>query len=132
MHLERVEVLLVVEHVAQGVFVVLNFFELDKEYVIEFVEILFHVVNGYTSGELEIDGVNSTVKLALNLSNLRIVLLVSFCVLLHPELAIIDNLVHTILEILVTLRLFDHFSSHIMHLLSYGRLRSQHRVLYLL
>lgn len=132
LHLQRIEVLLIVQHVTQGVLVILDLLELYEKHVVEFVEILFHVVNGYTPRQLEEDGFNPTVELALHLSNFRIVFLVRLRVLFHPELGVGDHLVHASLQILMSRCLPGHFGTHVGDLLRDIRLGPQHHVLHLL
>ena len=57
LHLERIEMLLVVDHIAQGVLVILDLSELYIEHVCEFVKVLFHVVDRYTLLQLVVDGI---------------------------------------------------------------------------
>ena len=109
LHLERVKVLLIIKHVSQRMLVILHFFKLDEEHVIQFVKVLLDVINGHASRKLEQDRVNAAIELPLHLSYLRIVLLVRLRILFHPELGVRDDLVHAHLKILMPGRLFDHF-----------------------
>jgi len=53
LHLHGIEVLLVVQHVAHRLLVILNLLKLDEQHVVELVEVLLEVVDCDTTRELE-------------------------------------------------------------------------------
>ena len=82
MHLEWVEVLLIIKHVTNGLFYLLYLSKLKEEHVIELSKVLCHVIHGDALAQLVEYGLDAAIELALQLTNLSIVVLVCFGVLL--------------------------------------------------
>lgn len=47
-------------------FVIFNLLKLDEQNVVEFTKVLGHIIDGYTSFELEVYGLNSSIEFALH------------------------------------------------------------------
>ena len=65
MHLEWVEVLLIVKHVTNGLSLLLDLSELKEEHVIELSKVLRHVIHGDALAQLVEYGLNAAIELAL-------------------------------------------------------------------
>ena len=131
LHLQRVEELLIVHHVAQSLLVLFNLSKLYEEHVVQLVKVLAHVVDSYASRQLEVHRLDAPIEFALELTDLAIILLVSLRVLIQPVLAVLDSLVHTCLQIAVALLLALHLGLGLSHLLGHVCLGAQHDVLHL-
>ena len=132
LHLHRIEVLLVVEHIALSCLHVFQLRKFDVEQVIELVKVRFHVFNYYASLYLEILSVKTAVKLALHLANLRFILFEGLSVLVEPVLGISDSLLHARFKFLVLLTLFCNQQFHVRDMFLHVLLRAQHYILHLL
>ena len=132
LHLHGIEVLLVVHHVTNGLLVHLHLLKLDEQHVVQLVKVLAHVVDSYAAGQLEEHSLDAAIEFALHLADLAIVLLVGLRVLVEPVLAVLDRLVHALLEILVALLLTLHLRLGVGDLLGHVSLGAQHHILHLL
>lgn len=90
LHLQWVEILLVDEHVSEGALHVLNLVKLDVQDVIELFEVLFHVIDGDTGGQLVLNRFEFPNELCLHVANLGFAAFEASGVLLHPVLAVVD------------------------------------------
>ena len=82
MHLEWVEVLLVIKHVTNGLSLIFYLSELNEEHVIELGEVFLHVINCDALAQLIENGLDATIELTLQLANFSIVILIGFSVLI--------------------------------------------------
>jgi len=114
------------------VLVVFDLLELYIQQVIQFVEVLFKIVNGDAAADLEVDGLNPAIEFALHLADLGVVIFVGLGVFVHPELAVGNRLVHARLQGLVAQSLARILRFHIRHLHGKFVFSSQHHVLHLL
>ena len=81
MHLEWIEVLLVVKHVSNGLSLRLYLSELKEEHVIELSKVLLHVVDCDALAQLVEYCLDAAVELALHFTDLCIVVFVGLGVL---------------------------------------------------
>ena len=123
-HLEWIEVLLVIKHVTNGLSLLFYLSKLKEEHVIELREVLLHVVHGDALAQLVEDGLNAAIELTLKLSNLSIVVLVGLSVLLKPVLAVCEHLFHSVLQVVISGFVLKEFIPHIDERLSHVRFSS--------
>ena len=113
MHLERIEVPLVIEHVTNGLPILLDLSELEEEHVVELSEILLHVVYGNAFAQLVEDGLDAAIEFALQLTNFGVVVLLGLGVLFEPVLAIGEHLVHPALQVVIASVVLEEFVPHV-------------------
>ena len=126
LHLQRIEELLVVEHVAHGLLVVLNLAELDQKNVCQLLEVFRHVVDGDSLTNLVFQSLHFPVHLRVDHAKLFIVIFEGLRVLLHPKAAVSDLLLHSLLKFIVVHLLFLYLTFHISDMLSHLTLRMKH------
>ena len=94
LHLHRVEVFLIIEHITHGLLIVFYLLKFDIKHAVQLIKVLFHVVNGYSARQLEENSVKPSIKFAFQFTDFPIILLVRLSVFLEPELRVSDRLLH--------------------------------------
>ena len=113
MHLEWIEVLLVIKHVTYGLSLLLDLSKLNEEHVIELSKVLLHVIYGNALTQLVENCLNTTIELALQLADFSIVVLIGLGVLFKPVLAIGEYLVHSAFQVVITGVILEELIPHI-------------------
>lgn len=132
LHLQRIKVLLIVDHITQRLLIILNLSKLDEKHVVELVEVLAHIIDRDAPAKLEENGFNAAIEFALELSDLCIILLVGLGVLVEPVLAVLDRLVHAYFKIFMALLAPLHLCFGLSDLLPHLCLGAKHHILDLL
>lgn len=117
--------------IPDSLFSVFKLSKLDKKHVIHLLHILFHVVIGHPSGQLVLQGLISAIEIGLQVSNLLIVLLVCWRVLLKPELGVRNHSVHSFLVVFMFGLVVRHVGHGIGDLSNQFLLILQHQFLHL-
>ena len=81
MHLERVEVLLIIKHVTNGLSLLFYLSELEEQHVIELGKVLLHVIYCDALAQLIENGLDATIELTLQFADFSIVILIGFSIL---------------------------------------------------
>ena len=97
LHLQRVEVLLVIEHITHCLLVIFHLAELDQKYVAQLIEVFLHVVDCDALADLILQSFHSTIDLRIDHSHLGVIVLKCLAVLFHPEGAVVNLLLHSLL-----------------------------------
>ena len=97
LHLQRIEVLLVIEHITHGLLVVLHLAELNQKNVAQLIEVFLHIIDCDALVDLILQRFHSTIDLRIDNSHLGIIILECLAIPFHPEGAVVNLLLHSLL-----------------------------------
>ena len=106
--------------------VVLDLGEFDQQYVCQFLEVFLHIVNGDSLTNLILQSLHFAANLSVDYAKLFIVFFEGPGVLLHPEAAVSNLLLHSLLKFIVCHLLLRYLILHIKDMLLHLALCVKH------
>jgi hypothetical protein len=113
LHLNRVEILLVGDHITQTRFDVFKLLKLDNKHVAQPLHVFLDVVVGHAAVQLVENCVEAALELLSVLGDALVVFLVGLGVLFEPVFAVVDHLIHPGLVLVVSLLVPAEVLSHV-------------------